>query len=291
MRRQAEEQIPVRSGLRRWLLPGVIVALFALLTWPVWRWLWSEWNGNDYYSHGVLIPPVVLYLVWRRRRLDRAWQWQTGLGDSRGLAVLVASLGLYLYFLNQKAYYLAAFAMIGLMLGLVWLSGGVQAVRKLAFPLGYLVLMIPLPFVERVTLPLALFTGVCSTALVKFLGVPVTIAGNAVTLPNVDLVVGAQCSGINSIIALTALNTLVAYITVGPWWGRVALVALATPVAMLGNILRVANLLVVAYIWGADAAFRFYHDYSGVIYFGLALALLIPLTRLLRCNKLRLDVI
>ena len=275
----------------RWLLPGVIVASFALLTWPAWRWLWGEWNGNDYYSHGVLIPPVVLYLAWRRLHLDRAWQWQTDLGDSRGLAVLVASLGLYLYFLNQKAYYLAAFAMIGLMLGLVWLLGGGQTVRKLAFPLGYLVLMVPLPFVERTTLPLALFTGVCSTALVKFLGVPVTIVGNAVTLPNADLVVGAQCSGINSIIALTALNALVAYIMAGPWWGRVALVMLATPVAMLGNILRVANLLVVAYIWGADAAFRFYHDYSGVIYFGLALALLIPLTRLLRCNKLRLDVI
>ena len=275
----------------RWLLPGVIVASFALLTWPAWRWLWGEWNGNDYYSHGVLIPPVVLYLAWRRLHLDRAWQWQTDLGDSRGLAVLVASLGLYLYFLNQKAYYLAAFAMIGLMLGLVWLLGGGQTVRKLAFPLGYLVLMVPLPFVERTTLPLALFTGVCSTALVKFLGVPVTIVGNAVTLPNADLVVGAQCSGINSIIALTALNALVAYIMAGPGGGRVGLVMLATPVAMLGNILRVANLLVVAYIWGADAAFRFYHDYSGVIYFGLALALLIPLTRLLRCNKLRLDVI
>lgn len=287
MRRVAEEQV----GVQHWSFAGVLVVLFALLTWPVWRWLWSEWNGNDYYSHGVLIPPVALYLGWRRVQLDPTWQWQTDLSSRGGLAVLAVSLSLYIYFLNQNAYYLAAFAMVGLLAALLWLWGGRHTVGKLAFPLGYLLLMVPLPFVERATLPLALFTGVCSTGLVKLLGLPVTIVGNAVSLPNADLVIGAQCSGVNSIIALTSLNTLVAYILAGPLVGRVALVALAVPIAMLGNILRVANLLFVAQAWGAEAAFRFYHDYSGIVFFVLVLLMLIPLIKLLRCNRLRLDVI
>lgn len=291
MAQDKQEIITTRALTLSWLTIGVIMAGFALLTWPVWRWLWREWMGNDYYSHGVLVAPVALYLAWRRIQLDKTWQWRIEMGSSWGLIVLAASLGLYLYFLRENAYYLAAFAMIGLLGGLVWSFGGIGVVRQLAFPLGYLILMVPLPFVDRVTLPLALFTGVCSGALVKFLGLNVTIVGNAITLPNANLVIGAQCSGINSLIALTSLNTLAAYLLAGPWWGRLSLVALAVPIAMLGNILRVANLLFVARYYGADAAFQFYHDYSGIVFFGLVLIMLLPLTKLLHCTTVRLDVI
>jgi exosortase len=212
-------------------------------------------------------------------------------GDMRGLLLLGIGLGLYLFFYNDKAYYLASFAMLALIMGLVWTLNGLWWLRMLSFPIGYLTLMVPLPFVERVTLPLALFTGVCSTALVRFFGLELTVIGNAVKLPNADLLIGAQCSGINSMIALIALTALCAYVLEGPWWGRSMLVVLAVPIAMLGNILRVANLLVVARYWGADAAFRFYHDYSGIVFFAVVLLLLIPLTRILQCRTLRLDVL
>ena len=86
-------------------------------------------------------------------------------------------------------------------------------------------------------------------------------------------------------------NALAAYLLVGPLWGRITLVALAVPIAVLGNILRVANLLFVARYLGAEAAFRFYHDYSGIVFFALVLLLLMPLTRLLQCRTLRLDVL
>lgn len=278
-------------GLMQWIVPGVITILFFLVTWPVWHWLWQEWMGNDYYSHGVLIIPVALYLAWRRLQNDRHWQWAARWGDNVGLLILGISLVMYLYLLNNKVYYLAAFAVISLVVSLVWIVAGRHTLRMLIFPLSYLTLMVPLPIVERATLPLALFTGVCSSALVRFLGLEITVVGNSIMLPNADLVVGAQCSGINSMIALTSLNALVAYIVAGPLWSRVALVVLAIPIAMLGNIFRVANLLFVARSWGAEAAFQFYHTYSGIIFFGLALLLLVPLTRLLRCTTLRLHVL
>jgi exosortase/archaeosortase family protein len=70
-----------------------------------------------------------------------------------------------------------------------------------------------------------------------------------------------------------------------------ALVVLALPLAVLGNILRVATLLYVARAWGADAAFAYYHDYSGIFFFVGVLLLLYPLTRLLRFGQLRYEVI
>jgi exosortase len=280
-----------RSRFQSLVVPCCAALLFTLLTWPIWRWLYGEWLGNDYYSHGLLIGPVSIFLAVQRIRNDPSFRWQTEQSSNLALIWLAISLLVFLYLLNQKAYYLAAFATVSMIASLVWAFGGWLVLQKLLFPIGYLLLMIPLPFIERSTLPLAMFTGVCSGALVQFFGLAVTIVGNAVTLPNADLVIGAQCSGVNSLIALTALMVLAAYLLQGPWWGRVALVVLAVPLAVLGNILRVASLLVVARFYGADAAFTYYHDYSGLVFFLLVFLLMFPLTRLLQTHTLRLDVI
>jgi exosortase len=278
-------------ALRETLVPGLALLVFALLTWPVWRWLWGEWMGNQYYSHGILIPPVSLYLVYQRFRHDPQLTWSPGHGSSAGLALTALGVALYLYFLNDRAFYLAAFAMILMIGGLVWTFGGTDVARRLLFPVAYLVFMVPLPFVDRYTLDLALFTGLCSGGIARLLGLDVVIAGNAVSLPNAELVIGAQCSGVNSLIALTALMVLVAYLVQGPLWSRLVLVVLAVPLAVLGNILRVTSLLFVARSWGAQAAFTFYHDYSGIAFFVLVLLLLLPITRVLHCNRLRSEVI
>jgi exosortase len=163
-------------------------------------------------------------LVVQRFRNDEQLVYDPNRRSLYGLLFLAASLLFYLYFLQNRALYLAAFAMIGMLAGLVWAIAGGAVLRKLAFPIGFLVLMVPLPQVDRVTLPLAMFTGVCSGSLVQFLGLDVTIVGNAVTLPNANLEIGAQCSGVNSLIALTSLMVLTAYLLDGPVWSRVALV-------------------------------------------------------------------
>ena len=54
---------------------------------------------------------------------------------------------------------------------------------------------------------------------------------------------------------------------------------------------RVASLLFVAHTYSVDAAFTFYHDYSGIVFFVLVFLLMFPLTRLLQARTLRLDVI
>lgn len=271
--------------------PAAIVLLFFVLTTPVWRWLWGEWISNDYYSHGLLVPLVAIFLIVQRLRNDKTIDITPQRGELASLGLTVVALGGYLYFMAQRAYYLAAFAMIGLIIGLVWYFAGRAIVRKLIFPLAYLALMVPLPLLDRITLPLAMFTGVCAGNMVQFLGLDVTILGNSVSLPNAEMIIGAQCSGINSMISLLSLMTLAAYLLEGPLWGRLALVFMAVPLAFLGNILRVGSLLFVARAYGADAAFTYYHDYSGIFFFLGVLLLMFPLTRLLQARTFRLEVI
>lgn len=280
-----------RLSVRSLVVPALVAGCFFLLTWPVWQWLWREWMGNDYYSHGVLIPLVSLFLIVQRIRNDRTFPPAQPDRSLAPLLMVVVMLGLFLLCIANRAFYLAACVMVGLIAGLVWSFAGRGVLRKLLFPLGYLLLMVPLPMIDRITLPLALFTGVCAGGVVRLLGLDVTIVGNSVTLPNAEMVIGAQCSGINSMIALTALMALAAYLLSGPLWGRLALVVMAVPLAMLGNILRVASLLFVARTYGADAAFTFYHDYSGIAFFVGVFLLMFPLTRLLQARTFRMDVI
>jgi exosortase len=280
-----------RISLRALWLPVVALVGFVAITWPVWQWLWFEWMSNEYYSHGLLILPVSIFLAVQRFRNDQSLVYTPGQGSIAGVVLFGVTLAIYLYALQQRAYYLAAFAMIGLLAGGIWAIAGASVVRKLAFPIGYLVLMVPIPLLDRITLPLALFTGYCSGAIVQFLGLEVDISGNAVTLPNADLVIGAQCSGVNSLITLVALLMLVAYLLDGPIWSRILLVVLAIPLALIGNILRVATLLFVARTWGAEAGFTFYHDYSGILFFVAVLALIPPLTRTLHFGSFRAEVI
>jgi len=268
---------------------AVVAVLMLVLFYPVLRWLAGEWLGNDYYSHGPLVPIVSAVLAWRlwvnwppqEKRIEPA---------NAGLILLVGGLAGYLYALLQRAYFVASLAMIVLIAGVVWYLLGMAALRRLAFPIGFLVFMVPLPFVEPLSVPMAQLTGTAAAVAVRLFGVSITISGSQVTLPNAALVVGAQCSGLRSIVSLLTLVALVIFVLQGPWWGKVLLALSAIPIAILGNVLRVASLLVVANIWGADAGFKFYHDYSSIVFFLSAVALLLLFSRLVKCREIRDDI-
>ncbi|MCD6290338.1 MAG: exosortase/archaeosortase family protein [Anaerolineae bacterium] len=267
-----------------WWRGAVIAALFLIIAFPTLRWLVNEWWTNNYYSHGVLVPLIAAFFAWR------LWPGIHPRPDDVGVVVLVASVALYLVALFYRAYFVASFGLILLLVGLAWFLLGRQALRQLAFPLGFLVFMVPLPFVERATYPLARFTGQCAGHLIRLFGVNVAVNGFQVSLPNVDLVVGAQCSGMRSIIALFTLAAILIYVLRGPRWGKAIIGLAVIPVAMLGNILRVASLLVVALAWGAEAGFRFYHDYSGILFFLTAFGALLLVGRVVGCREIRDDI-
>lgn len=275
------------SKLRRTdtLLYLLIALLGALVLLPTLRWLANEWWSNDYYSHGVLVPLISAYFAWRL--LPRVERHPSNLG----LFLLVAALAVYLIALFQRAYFIASFGMIGLFAGLAWYLLGGQALKRLAFPLAFLVFMVPLPFVEASSVPMALFTGQLSSGIMQALGMDVIVDGSMVTLPNANLVVGAQCSGLRSIVSLFTLVAVFTYIVEGAPSRKLLLALSAIPIAVLGNVFRVSTLLWVADRWGVDAGFKYYHDYSGIFFFLFAFVCLLLLARLLNCREIRADLL
>ncbi len=263
------------------LLTALILLMGAVLLLPLWRWLLLEWWSNDYYSHGLLVPWISGFFAWRIiPHLERK-------PEDRGLALVVIGVTVYLVFLYFRAFYLAALGMILLFAGMIWTYWGFAGLKKLAFPLAFLIFMIPFPFVEASSLPLSLLTGQLATRLMQGFGLDVTVQGAAVTLPNANLIVGAQCSGVRSIITLFTLAAVFTYLVEGQWLRKLLLFFAVIPIAILGNIVRVSSLLWVANRWGADAGFTYYHDYSGFVFFAFSFLLFILLAQILGCNKIR----
>ncbi len=266
-------------------MQSVSVLVWLALGWPVLRWLWQQWQGNDFYSHGILVFPLVLYLFWRLRPPREEWR-----ESSAGLVALAVTVVLYLAALRSHVEYVAAMAWIGMAAALVWTWGGSRVMRRVGFPFLFALLAVPLPFVEAASVPLSHWAGWWAGRVVRLLGVPVEVHGNMVSLPGTDLVVGAQCSGLRSIMALVTLSVLFAFLVRGPWWGRVILLLSAFPIAFVGNVARVISLIIVAHRWGVEAGFHFYHTYAGYVFLGAAFVALILISWGVRCRELRSDV-
>lgn len=267
----------------RW---ATILTLLGFSTYPVGLWLVGQWLTNEYYSHGVLVPPMSGYLAWRAMRHNRT----ASAPSNAALMLLGSGAGFYLVGEAMVARYLSATALILMAGGLIGFLSGWKTLQRSAFALAYLVFAVPFPFVDSLAVTMGTLTANWATVLVRGLGVAAVNEGGRVTLPTCSLTVGAPCSGVRSLVALLALAAVWAYLVRGPRLARVTLLIAAFPLASLANLLRITSLLWVADRWGVETALRYYHDVSGPVFFALALAGLLGVSWGLGCRDLRSDI-
>src|SRR5581483_1113428 len=276
--------LPRPSSTAIGVVVGVILALLLAYR-DIWPWLISEWQNNPYYSHGALVPLLALFLVWRSRgaltqRGTSNWGY---LLIAVGLALLVAGLWV-------SSYWIAGFSLPVVIAGIVLALLGPRVFRRWAFPLAFLFLAVPLPFDVWVAQWLETPTATISTGLVQWLGVPAENKGSLIQLPNSLFQVGGECAGLRTSISLFTLALFVVMVgTPGGGRNKAVLLSLIIPLALVANTVRVAVLILVAHAWGTDAAMNYYHDYASYVFFGLALALLIGISGVLRCPLWRVD--
>ena len=277
--------ITLQKNRRQVAAVALIVALLGGLYFTTFRWLGHEWWTNDYYSHGPLVVLISAFLAWRRRDALKRQSPATW-----GALLMALGLVLYIAGLTTKAMYLSALSLPLLLAGLLAFLLGPGAVRQMSFPLAFLWLAVPLPFVEAASLSLQTITASVSTAAAQLLGIPAEVQGAQITLSSCSLRVGAACSGLRSIVALLTLDVLFVYIIQGKWWGKAILIVLAIPTAIAANFIRVTALLVIADTWGREAGLRYFHDYSSPVLFIVAFLLLILISWVLGCHEIRSDI-
>jgi exosortase len=160
--------------------------------------------------------------------------------------------------------------------------GGRGVFRVLFFPITFLLLMIPLNFLDEIVgFPLRVYVAQASTQILNWFGIHTLRVGTGIYSPVFRFDVADPCSGIRSLMALSTVTAAYAYVTQRVQWKRWVLFLSAMPLAMLGNMARVTSIVVVAQVYGQEAASKF-HDYgSGYIVFGVALTTMVVIGMLL----------
>jgi exosortase len=246
-------------------------------------WLYVRWSAPEsFFAHGYLIPLVFLWLLYRRRFVLKETEPQP---DLRGLLLICPALLLHLSAVYLEVYSPSGFTLPILMGGLVLYFWGRRAFRILLFPLFFLFFAIPLPmnWVHEASFRLKMIAMDLSTGLAVFLGTELKEVGAKIIFPSGDsLMVGTPCSGLRSLIAMVALGVLYAVeFTRMNFLGRMMLVVLIIPIAMISNVLRVTFLCLVAGRFGSAAAAGQVHDLSGYSLYIVGLLLMLAMGRLL----------
>jgi exosortase len=167
--------------------------------------------------------------------------------------------------------------MIVALAGAIALIFGRSTLRRYAFPIGFLVFMIPLPVALYTMLanPLQLIVSRVASGVMTTAGIPVLCEGNMMTLPgDIRMFVAEACSGMRQLTGFLALTAAVAYLSGKPNWYRVVLVASAIPVAMVANIARVIVTGLVMYYVDPNYAQGAWHTAEGMALMLGGLALL-----------------
>lgn len=259
---------------RRHLLSwGVPVLVFVVVFHPVILQLVQAWNGSEEYSHGFLVVPLCLWMVWRDK--DHLAAIPAG-PSSWGLWVMVIALVCYILAAWAAVLTLAPLAMIAMIHGMVLYLYGTQRYRAALFPLVFLIFMVPVPsqIYSAATIPLQLLVTRISTAVGGMIDIPILRQGNLIHLPEKTLQVVEACSGLRSIMALSALSALAGYLFLRSLAGRLILFLLCVPVAIVINIIRVVIMMSGFYYFGADLTEGAAHTILGMLVFSIAMIFL-----------------
>ncbi|HEX8354176.1 MAG TPA: exosortase, partial [Pyrinomonadaceae bacterium] len=287
---------PPISPERVWK-PLVVAAAVAFAYWGVLARLGRFWWDDENYSHGLLIPFVIGYILWVERDLLAGIEKRprVGWGAAAAVAALlmlwVGTAGAELF--TQRA------SLVLLLAGLAVYFWGWRMLRAVLVPLFLLALAIPVPTIlfNKVAFPLQLFASRCAVWAMRTFDIPVLREGNVIELyplgstTTKKLEVVEACSGIRSLMTLVTLAVVFAYFT-GPSddgdadtaGGRrlarfrtlraVLIVLAAVPIAIITNAARVSGTGILARYYGTEVADGFFHEFSGWVIYVVAFLLL-----------------
>ncbi|WP_246545480.1 exosortase A [Pelotalea chapellei] len=254
----------------------LLIILWCAAFAPLFPELVRDWIANSDNSHAFLVPFISLFLVWQQRELLHE---TPTVSSPFGGALLAASLLTYVVSSAGGLAFPARLAMVASLSGLAWFCLGGKKVRLLAFPLGILLFMVPIPYslLSLVSGRLQLMATHISEKLISQCAIPVYREGNMLYFVQTQLEVAEACSGIRSIVSLTMISLVFCFMSRKGWWRKISLILAAIPIAIAANIVRVTGTGVLAHYFGDKVAKGFLHEFSGIVIFIFGFALLFSL--------------
>ena len=260
---------PAGFGART-LLPGLV--LLGVVLWLMRDTAISMveiWRRSETFTHAFLVPPISLWLVWRRREAiaaasPRPMPW-----------VLLLVIGACLtWLLGELATVAAAsqFALVGLLVLIVPALFGWAVTRELLFPLGFLFFAVP--FGEFLVPTMINYTADFTIAALRWTGIPVYREGNDFVIPSGNWSVVEACSGVRYLIASLMVGTLFAYLNYRSMARRLLFIGVAILVPIVANWLRAYMIVMIGHLSGNRLAVGADHLLYGWVFFGIVIGLM-----------------
>jgi len=267
------QHIQQTSAARSWLIAGVafIIALvgLVLVLWDTSLAFVEVWSGGETYSHGFVILPISLWLVWQKRKeLSRVTPQPTSVS-----LLLVA--GASLVWIVGDLVGVLLIEQLGMVLMLIMACVGMLGWRLsvyLAFPLLFLLFAVPMG--EELIPPMMEFTATFTVEALRLTGIPVYREGLWFVLPTGSWSVVEACSGVRYIIASVTLGFLYAYISYHSLWKRLLFILVSAVVPVLANGVRAYVIVLIGHFSDMKLATGVDHLIYGWVFFGLIMLLL-----------------
>lgn len=260
-----------------WLVAAGLAALFGPTYWDL---AYGRYAG---YSQGYEFLALIVsgWLLFRRRE-DVAALPTVG---SRGAAVaLGVALVVYAFARSQQLLRIEMAALVFAFASLLVCVKGWAALRRLWFPVFFLLFTIPLPYslVLQLTGPMKMAVSVIATWLLQTAGYPVGRSGVVITAGQYQLLVAEACAGLQTMFTLEAMGLLYANLMgYGAWLRNVLLSVAVVPMAFFANVVRVLLIVLITYHFGDEAGQGFIHGFAGLVLFAVALAAIVGVDALL----------
>jgi exosortase len=266
-----------------------LVLGFAVLALPAAMSLADQTWSHESGAHGPIILATGAWLLWRQApEMQR-----DGSPGSPWITALLLGLSLASYVLGRMFDFatLQAGGVYGVGLAMLQSHLGVRAMLKHWFPLLYLGFAVPPPsaLMDSLTAPLKHFASFAATQGLHSVGLPVAREGVTIFVAQYQLLVEDACSGMNSIVGLTAISLFYIYLMHGSSWRHsLILMLFVIPIAILANIVRICVLILLTYFFGDAVAQGFLHFTAGILLFATALGLVFAVDHLLMDVRQRL---
>jgi exosortase D (VPLPA-CTERM-specific) len=237
-------------------------------------------NMDPAYSHVIVIPPLVVFFIWRQRALLATMPFRSSWW---GPLVVFAGFGLWYLATLSTIPFIGQYGFLVVLYGLVLALAGSAVFRALAMPLLMLLFMIPLPafFSNSLSLRMQLLSSSIGVDIIRLFQISVFLEGNVIDFGTLKLQVVEACDGLRYLFPLMTLAFIVAYLFRAPFWKRAIVFLASVPVAILMNSARIGLIGVTVEYWGESMAEGVLHDFEGWVVFMLSIVVLLVLAAVL----------
>ena len=276
---RAAPSLDVKQVLITWW-PAILG--FGALAVPTIKTLAGQAWIRESGAHGPIVLVTGLWLLSRQLTAARGIArqgalWLSALG-------LVVGLATYIFGRTFDFVSIETLGLFGVGVAMLHSAFGVVALLKNWFPLFYLGFAIPPPgwLIDRITAPLKQFVSEVAMRSLYSAGFPVSREGVTIYVSKYQLLMEDACSGMNSLVGLTAISLLYIYLLRGSSVRySLLMTAFVIPIAIFGNILRVMILILLTYFFGDEVAQGFLHYTAGFLLFAIDLMLVFAVDNLL----------